>query len=251
MAKENKKKLIIWALVALVIGVMLGLFITTAVSTGKATAGLSKATTDHSGLVEERRDLTVDNLNVNRINNIGNNQLEVHSTNEVLIDSQSTIGLDSEDAIKLYSGGSQIALYNENATDGPEISMGTEYAHINLHDLSINIDAVQVKFSQLPQIEQTNQIVEYFIGDTFIANTYIVEVMNIWDANGVVEMQLRKEGSPTITHFYGEGDYIIPNSVQVSYIDSNSVIVIFYPSTNAYLCIDQDGSIYRSFEPCR
>ena len=46
MAKEktkNKKKLIIWAVVALVIGVILGLFITTAVSTGKAKSAIEVA----------------------------------------------------------------------------------------------------------------------------------------------------------------------------------------------------------------
>jgi len=37
MAKENNKKLIIWALVALVIGVIIGMLITNFVTTGNAT----------------------------------------------------------------------------------------------------------------------------------------------------------------------------------------------------------------------
>jgi len=43
MAKENKSKLIIWALVALVIGVILGLLITNITTTGKAKSALQEA----------------------------------------------------------------------------------------------------------------------------------------------------------------------------------------------------------------
>ena len=226
MAKKEQKQLILWAVVALVLGVLIGVLMTNAVTAGKAASALNSkdeaATleekevtdiTDITDTVEDRRDLVLNLLKVNRIENRQDNPLIIASTHQ--------------------------------------INMGSEYSHVNLNDLSIDIGAPQVRFSQLPMIEQPNQVVEYFIGDTFIANTYIVEVMNIWDANGIVEMQLRKEGSPPITHFYGEGDYIIPNSIQVNSIDSNSVYVVFYPSNNAYLCIHQDGSIYRSSESCR
>ncbi len=43
MAKENKKSLIIWALVALVIGVVIGLILTSVVTTGKAKSALQEA----------------------------------------------------------------------------------------------------------------------------------------------------------------------------------------------------------------
>ena len=64
MAKENKSKLIIWAAVALVIGVIIGLLITNITTTGEAKSGLkSKTTTDDSGITDNQRNYVLNLLN--------------------------------------------------------------------------------------------------------------------------------------------------------------------------------------------
>ena len=59
MAKENKKSLIIWALVALVIGVVIGLLITNITATGQAERALALDSGKQANLEEARRDLVI------------------------------------------------------------------------------------------------------------------------------------------------------------------------------------------------
>ena len=67
MAKEDKSKLIIWAVVALVIGVILGLVITNMTATGKAKSALGLDSRQEANLQEARQDLVLRNLQVSNI----------------------------------------------------------------------------------------------------------------------------------------------------------------------------------------
>lgn len=244
IAKKEGRSYIFWAAVCLVAGIVFGLLFTNVVTTGQAVKALNEKAVAKStvNFEEARQNLTLDTLNVNTIKN-RINPLSIVSTNDV--------DFNVSNSIQMFAGNSAIKLISGTPTQS-QINIGTEYTQVNLKDSSMEIElsAPQVKFSGLHQ-EETPETTSalYSVGDTFIASTYIVEVIHIWDANGIVEMQLRKD-SLSNTVFYAEGDYIIPNSVQVDSIDSNTVGVKFYPPTNAYLCIRQDGRIYRSFTPC-
>ena len=67
--KKENRSLIIWALICLAVGLIMGLFLTTVVTTGKVEALGERAN------LEARINLILDTLNVNTIKNRENNQL--------------------------------------------------------------------------------------------------------------------------------------------------------------------------------
>lgn len=95
MAKKENRSLIIWALICLAVGLIMGLFLTTVVTTGKA----MKALGERANLEEARTNLTLDTLNVNKINN---------NTTALTINSNPGINLYSRDeiGIKTHAPGS-------------------------------------------------------------------------------------------------------------------------------------------------
>ncbi len=98
MAKENKSKLIIWALVALVLGVILGLIITNITATGQAKSALGlDSGKQEANLQEARQDLVLNLLKVNRIDD---------RLGGLRIDTQGSTRITAKNSINLEAGSS-------------------------------------------------------------------------------------------------------------------------------------------------
>ncbi|MFA5745932.1 MAG: hypothetical protein WCX82_04670 [archaeon] len=101
----------------------------------------------------------------------------------------------------------------------------------------------------------TNTGAIYHLGDTFLIENYTVEVMNIWDANNAVEMQLRNDVNGIIAEeVYSEGDAIfedyLTTTLIVDGIDSDSVSIVIPSGNTYYACLTEDGTLFRSNDPC-
>lgn len=273
MKKENKKPLILWALVALVLGVILGLVITNLSTTGKAKSALGlDSGRQEANLEESRNNLTLDLLRVNRIENRGNNQLQLNSTNGIMMISPNTIGLESENAIKLnVADQSFISLYSDYENQfGPQLQIkshrvgfvGNHIAFSNTQgetSISINPDSeitinapvtigASTKFNQLVNDVEVPWGL-YSVGDSFNANTYLITVINILDANNTAVLNFAKEDDISTDYYATEGDIIL-GLIEVGPIDSSYVQLRQILSGNAYACLTADGTLYRSYNPC-
>lgn len=114
MTKENNSKLIIWAAVALVIGVILGILITNITTTGKAKSALGlDSGRQEANLQEARQDLV---LNLLRVNTISNRE------NPLIITSTNDVDFNVTNSIQMNSGISAINMY-ANSTEGPKMNL--------------------------------------------------------------------------------------------------------------------------------
>ncbi|MFA5745934.1 MAG: hypothetical protein WC932_03675 [archaeon] len=277
MAKENNKKLIIWALVALVVGVVIGLLLTSIVTTGNAATALGEKSatldtkTTEDNVVESRTNLVLNLLKVNRIEN-RDEDLLIHAnsgTERLMLwgDTMTNIWAPSID----ISGSTAVAI----STPVNFIGLGTDginiFAHnfmianseqtqtnpiisLDLENSELVINASTTKFINVVSVSPI--ISEYSVGDTFTIENNTIEVAAIWDANGVVEMHLFDANMINpIVEFYGEGDIIfnqyLTASLKVENISQNVVGIVVLPTGNSYYaCIGSDGTLFKSNYPC-
>ncbi len=247
MAKEktNNSKLIIWALVALVIGVVIGLVITNLTTTGQAKEILDAKT--EANIVEARQDLVLNLLRVNRIENRNGNPLEMVSTGangqininatqmpisiggnfdlqalRTSIYGDLSVGVNSTESIQMNTGISAINMYADSQ-DGPKMNLKSHRLNLTGNHISFTNTTGDSAMTinptgditintpvKMPELTSVSPIVQvYEIGDTFTVENKTIEVAAIWDANGVVEMHLF-DGNllNPIVEFYEEGDII-------------------------------------------
>lgn len=244
MAKENKKSLIIWAAVALVVGVILGLLITNITTTGQAKSALGlNSGRQESDIQEDRRDLVLNLLRVNRIENRGDNQLQLNSTNGILMNSQNTIGAESDTALKLNAGNSGIAMYSQESTNGANINISSKKVNIfsnggkteiksylqtnNYSESSISLNPGTVE-------NQTSETGVY--GDEVSINFGLLSLVNRYHADVPV---LEINGGPNWQD--------VTVNAPLKY---NVAMDVNYGANNYYACIAVDGTIFKSYNPC-
>ena len=251
MAKKEQKQLILWAVVALVLGVLIGVLMTNAVTAGKARSVLSaeEDSKQAANITEQRIDLTLDTLNVNTIRN---------RVNPLIITSTNDVDFNVSDSIQMYAGISAINMY-ANSQDGPWLNIKSHRValignHIALADTqgttAISIDNEgAVKFPNIPVVNNENPGNIYTIGETIEIENHIIEIMNIWDANGAVQLQLSTDANVTIaTEIYTVGDVIFDNYLSANLVVSqflpNAVVIIVPQTSNLYYaCLEADGTL--------
>ena len=283
MAKENKKSLIIWATVALVVGVILGLLITNITTTGQAKSALGLDTErQEANLQEARLNLYLQNLNVSNIlaNTAYDSQINVSSylkansgfyANEALIGNnglqttylrtnniskieQDTGSIVVEDKMVFYDGLEvfnsplMAGRYNQSTAfivypDQDPTGDGTSTIAIKA---PITIDA-PTKFAELENTTAEASAL-YSVGNNFMVGSYLIEVIDILDANNTVILKFTKDGQVS-TYYSEEGDIIL-GLIEVGSMQENLVQLTIIPSGNAYACLDEFGNLFRSDTPC-
>jgi hypothetical protein len=135
MAKKEQSQLILWAVVALVLGVLIGVLMTNAVTAGKARSVLSaeQDSKEAANLTEQRTNLTLDTLNVNNIRN---------RVNPLIITSTNDVDFNVSNSIQMYAGVSAISMH-ANSPDGPWLNIKSHWLslagnHLALTDASGN-----------------------------------------------------------------------------------------------------------------
>ena len=285
MAKENKKSLIIWALVALVIGVVIGLLITNITATGQAERALAlDSGKQEANLEEARRDLVIRNLQVSNIlaNTNYDSQINISSylkansgfyANELLVGNEglrvkNIYPSDNENpSIQMQAGISAINMYADSQ-DGPKLNIKSHRLnltgnHISLTntqgDSAMTIDPTgDITINapvKMPELTAVSPIVAvYYPGDTIQIENKTIEVMEIWDINGVVKMLLSGASVPSVIEYYTEGDIIFNQylnaNLKIELIDQNSVGIVTLPSGDYYVCINSSNELYKSLYPC-
>jgi len=235
MKKENKKPLILWALVALVLGVILGLVITNLSTTGqaKSAVGLDSGRQE-SDIQEDRRDLRANNLYINKIyRNTENPQ-------------NASIGFGSN--IKSETG-----FYWGKYENSTAFTVSPNTGSVDNGNSEITIKApltigASTKFNQLVNDVEVPWGL-YGVGDSFTANTYLITVLEILDANNTVVLNFAREDDTSTDYYATEGEIIL-GLIEVGPIDSSFVQLRVILSGNAYACLTADGTLYRSYNPC-
>lgn len=271
MKKENKKPLILWALVALVLGVILGLVITNITTTGKAKSALGlNSVTEEANLQEARRDLVLRNLQVSNIlaNTAYDQQINVSSylkANSGVYANELLVGTDGLKVKNIYSSdndnpsinflsevksqkGFYLGMYG--TSNAFMVSPNTGSAGNGNSEITIKAPitiGASTKFNQL--INDVEVAWGLFnVGDTITANTYLITVLDILDANNTAVLNFTKDDIST-DYYATEGDIIL-GLIEVGPIDSSFVQLRQILSGNAYACLTADGTLYRSYNPC-
>jgi hypothetical protein len=153
MAKKENKSLIIWAVICLIVGLVMGLFLTTVVTAGKAMQALNQQKSAVN-LEEARTNLTLDTLNVNTIRNRVN-PLTITSTNDV--------DFNVSDSIQMNVGASAVNMYADSA-NGPKMNLKSHWLtlsgnHFAITDTSGNITYMQANTVGIsfPNIEDLSE----------------------------------------------------------------------------------------------
>ncbi|HNW05679.1 MAG TPA: hypothetical protein PK655_02820 [archaeon] len=246
MAKKENRSLIIWALICLAVGLIMGLFLTTVVTTGKA----MKALGERANLEEARTNLTLDTLNVNTIKNRENNQLLMQSTNGFMVDSQN----------------SRIVMYPSQTIDNMSMQIATEdnlFVRSAGGVIGLRSDGEGVGISaQHGRIVNTAH--EFVISDAgYIENPYF-KVQGLQNSDGlpvgIGNVIVGPESSflaYNVTLGKNQGDFGIKistgsndNSISQVQINVPTKYVNLTGTGNAYACLTSDGTLYRSQTPC-
>ena len=236
MAKENKKSLIIWALVALVIGVILGLVITNITTTGNAKEILGERAIEN--IQEDRIDLRANNLYINKIyRNTENPQ-------------NASIGFGSN--IKAETG-----FYWGKYENSTAFTVSPNTGSVDNGNSTITIKAPITIDASIKMIDLTSVspvVAVYDVGDTISIENKTIEILEVWDMNNVAKMLLSGATVPSVIEYYTEGDIIFNQylnaNLKVEMIDQNSVGIVILPSGDFYVCINSENELYKSNYPC-
>ena len=199
MAKKENKKLIIWAVVALVIGVILGLFITTAVTTGKAKSAVSEAqfrNAEISLFGELRLDQWFDNIGNNYYTNYYFYQYEYAETNV-----PATLEKDSQISSNSYTFGNYSPSTQLKLNDyGKYSTNGFSYVSIPFVQNNLTLNSSfngRFIFEDGREVFKHKEFVANLNGDAF------AEVMSFdFDCSGQYQMEHADAGSISNVQFY-------------------------------------------------
>lgn len=245
MAKENKSKLIIWATVALVIGVILGLLITNITTTGKAKSALASAPVrQEANLQEARQDLILNLLRVNTIESRGD---------DLLINANTGMG-------RVYLFGSGMANVSAPIVDisGPtatsisntenSILLGSDGLNIFAHNLKISNSNQTGYVEPIFIIDAENESIQMNAGGSIITqsvDSQIGPIMNLgshWLSLTGNHIGIGNDQSTAIS-INPEGEIQLQNLSTGNEMDYNG-------PESAYACLTADGTLYRSYNPC-
>ncbi|HOZ35876.1 MAG TPA: hypothetical protein PLK55_02735 [archaeon] len=129
MAKKENKSLIIWAVICLIVGLVMGLFLTTVVTTGKAMQALSEKST--ANLEEARTNLVLNLLKVNTIEKNGNGQLNILSQGQ-----NGQILMEGNTGVTLGTNGTSFIMGGTPQENG--ISMASQNVNINTNAFRVS-----------------------------------------------------------------------------------------------------------------
>lgn len=237
MAKKEQKQLILWAVVALVLGVLIGVLLTSAVTTGSAISVTSKNSKLQEEIIEERIDLRLNNLFVNSISN--------NSTSP-----NASIALNSH--IKSYKG---LVWGNYEGQTALLITENTNTANNGNSEIIIK---APITIYQPLKIKEINGIIGEDItidsrdGDLTNSRGGLHLVGDWVEIYGLRDVQIK---SPFIS---------MGNQVNSITIDGNITRFWGGPITveslaagadtnytgNAYACLTSSGTLFRSQVPC-
>jgi len=255
MAKENKNKLIIWASVALVIGIIIGLLIPNLTTMGQAKSALGLDPENNKIDFEEAgRDLVLNSLKVNTIYNRQNptdgsnidmksNEINLIS-NELKIfrpnftdTTQPTVWIAEEDSQPKIGVSAPVVFTknielsgNDNLLIASEIVSNTELV----------LDAPQVDISgdEKIQLNTAGSIINMY--DSI--NGPIMSLGSHWLNLTGNHIGIGNNQSTAIS-INPSGDIQLQNLSSGHYLDYNGL-------ETAYACLTADGTLFRSLTPC-
>lgn len=216
MIKKNNNK-IIWIFVALIIGILLGFLINgTIQTTGKAKETIySKAETN---LTESMQNLTLNLLKVNRIesNQRGLQISSIGTNGQIYMDSTNNLSLISGERFEVESQNTSINSFeNINIKSGNQIKLyNTEDDGITINDSGINIKTKNFTVGRDFRYFQVAEVTYASVpGQPNLVQTEIL-------MNAPTKYTTLSAGADT--NYTG----------------------------NAYACLTEDGTLYRSQSPC-
>ncbi len=278
MAKKEQSQLILWAVVALVLGVLIGVLMTNAVATGKAKSVLSVDEAKEADLTEEGRDLILNLLKVNTIESRGDDLMINANTGLGRVNMWGSGMANISAPIVDISGPVATSISNtENS-----ILLGSDGLNIFAHNLKVS-DSNQTGYIEpVFIIDAENESIQMNADNLLINHRDGEPVLNMYAGDDGTASYIRTYSG--VTEIYtdnfmlrflsdvGTEPYQYPNlpALSTGYYTTNNpgemeqrldvgVPILFTllkngngesGSGNAYACLDIDGKLFRSQTPC-